>query len=81
MKSTSVGIKQGLQARLIAHQAALLAQQVLLIAQQAHCRALCRPLQRAQGITLLKAPSSLMTNPKGARRDLNLPPAIPNPFC
>ena len=67
MKPTLVGIKQGLQA--------------CLTAQQAHRTALCWPHQRAQGIMLLEAPSSLMTNPKGTRRDPSLPPAIPNHFC
>ena len=56
MKLIPVGIKRGLQAHLIAHQAPPIAQQVLLIAQQAHHTALCRPHQRAQGIALLEAP-------------------------
>ena len=68
-KPILVGIKQGLQARLIAHQALLIAQQVLLTAQQAHHTALCRPHQRAQGIALLEAPPSPTTSPKGTGRD------------
>ena len=67
-KPIPVGIKQGLQAHLIARQAPLIAQQVLLTAQQAHHTALCRPHQRAQGIALLEAPLSQMTSPKGTRR-------------
>jgi len=51
MKPTLVGIKQGLQAYLIAHQALLLAKQLLCIVQQAHHTALCQPHHKRPKLT------------------------------